>query len=164
MSFNEFFEMKILLLLLTFLVSGFSYQVPDNFVVIHSFQENGLLTVVDNAGNGANIYIEYKQDALDENPFEDYNLEIIEDIKFRDGGHLVKFDNVEPIDPFDSAFYFQKRGIAVYAFIYKDGPSETHSVFEEKTMQLARDIAQGGKNEKAWSDLWSFSFHSDHRE
>lgn len=160
MSFNELFEMKIILLLLTFLVSGFSYQLPKDFVVMHSFEQNGLLTVIDNVGNGANIYVEDKQDAVEENPFGDYNLEIVEDIKFIDGGHLVRFNNTSPIDPFDCAFYFQKRDIAVYAFMYKDGPFETHGVFEDKIMQLARDIAQGGKNEKAWSDFWSFSFDS----
>jgi hypothetical protein len=165
LSFNELFEMKYLLLLLSFLVSSNSAlnecDLPDGFKVTNTFERNGVLTVLDEFGNGANIYTEEGGMSTKENPFDDYNLEIIEEIKFRDGGYLARFENNGPIDPFDTAFYFRKNEMVVYTFLYMDGDSSTHGVFEGKSIQLARKIAQGGRDNETWSNCWSFSFNFD---
>lgn len=164
--------MKYLFLFLSLLVSGgeilsecntqpeFIYELPDGFEVTHTLEENGLLTILDEFENGANIYVESDVIPIEGNPFDDYNLEMYEEVKFKDGGYLARFNNHDLVDPFDSAFYFRKNEIAIYAFLYKDGASETHSVFEEKTMQLARKIAQGENDEKTWKNCLCNAIHS----
>ena len=173
LSFNQLFEMKYLLVLLSLLFQGgsnffecnthaeFAYKLPDGFETLNTFEENGLLTVLDGFGNSANIYLEERKSSSEENPFDDLNIATYGEVRFEDGGYLARFRDNGPIDPFDTAFYFHRGNRAVYAFLYRDGDPKTHGVFEEKTMQIAREIAQGGKNEKAWSDCFRVLFHFD---
>ena len=152
--------MKTLLLLISLVFSSVNcdvrlelkYELPDGLKIINTFERNGVLTLIDQNGNGANLYLENSGLHSVKNPFEDYGLQKIEETKFDDGSYSAKFNNTDPVDSFDKAFFFDGNNGQVYAFLFLDGAPKTHGVFEEQIMQIAREIAQGGKDGYAWKN------------
>lgn len=99
--------------------SGDCYELE----VYNTFEDNGLLAVRDEFGNGADYYI------------EDEQIEI------------ESYSNKSPINPFDNVFEIEGDGFFVYMYEFLKGDPLTHSVFEEKALKLAQNIAHGEKDE-----------------
>jgi len=155
--------MNYLLFLLSLLLSGtqaaiecntlpeFIYELPNGFAVSHTFKENGLFGAVDEFGNGINVYVEYGEFLV-----ENSSLKVVDEERYEDGSYLLIVDNPVPIDPYNAIFVVPKGGFTVQAYFYELGDPQTHSVFQDNAMNLARSFAQGGRDGNSWKDcIWN---------
>lgn len=159
--------MKITLILLSLVVSGsnavfhcntqpeFVYEIPEGFKVINTFERNGLLSAGDKYGNGIDIYADFMANDFDidmEVCLLKRSMDVIDEKDFDDGSYRAWVDNKGPIDPYSSIVIVPNNGLVLRAYFFKLGEPWTHGAFEEKSMQLVRSIAPGGKDGKAWKD------------
>ncbi|MFC1656239.1 hypothetical protein ACFL3C_05190 [Patescibacteria group bacterium] len=136
--------MKQILFIIYFIGSVFTnqgaYELPSGFEVINTWEENGVLSIVDTNGNGVDIYIE----GVDSSDV---------DINWTSG-------NDNSIYPVDTIEVIPKQGFLLKAFFLKDDYSKEHGAFKEEIIKMMRSTARGGSHEKAWTDcVRTFVYH-----
>ncbi|MBD3157109.1 hypothetical protein GF369_04755 [Candidatus Peregrinibacteria bacterium] len=120
--------------------------------VVHTQEENGVMTLLDRAGNGASVYEVCK--TMHTVTYNDIVRKPYRERVLADGGILIERMQKTAIDPFDLFLYYEGEEKAVYAFLYIHKNTETHEAFQQKIMHIARKKAQGGCNETAWCNDW----------
>ncbi len=130
--------------------------IAHNLKVIHTQKENGVMTVVDKFGNGATIYVVPKTGntaSYSDIVRKPYKVNVLPD-----GGILIFKEKTTKINPFTLFFYYEGEKRVAYAFLYTSTKIETHEVFRNIIMHIARNKAQGGCNETAWFNCWGAFF------
>jgi len=136
--------------------SEFNYKLPDGFIVVHESYQNGFLSVADENNNGLGIEVRTKDLATVLPETEAVSRE-----DYGDGSYRLNFAGERIMDPFNAIIVVPKDNFIVYAYFYEIGQSSTHSVFEEKAMQLVRSVALGGNNEKVWENCLCSALRTD---
>lgn len=158
--------MKYFLFVLFFISLGFSpqnpyllndaeytYILPEGFEIINTLEENGVLSAVDEHGNGVDIYVDNVD--IDINAQirllkEEWKDLMVGEKVLSDGGYIMRISTEDVIYPVDTIVVIRQQGFWVKAVFLKLGDSQTHSVFEEEAVTLLRSIAQGARHEKVW--------------
>ncbi len=120
--------------------------------VVHTQKENGVMTLLDEGGNGASVYEVCK--TMHTAPYTDIVRKPYNERVLADGGVLIERVQKTVIDPFDRLLYYEGEEKAVYGLLYMNENVETHEAFQQTIMQIARKKAQGGCNETAWFNDW----------
>jgi hypothetical protein len=138
-----------------------TYNLPKNFKIINTFNENGVLTVTDKYGNAVDIYVDSYVDKNNVDIEEELLLikqdtadPIISEKKLPDG-YLLRLKPIGPIDPVDTIVIIKKGNLLIKGFLIKFGDSHSHGAFEKDAIQLMRSIARGGKNVETHKGLGS---------
>jgi hypothetical protein len=133
--------------------AGYTYVLPEGFEVINTWEENGVLSTVDEYGNGVDIYIDNVDIDIDIEISllrQEWADLVIGEEALPNDGHIIRVDSKNIIYPVDTIVIIPKQGFWVKAFFLKLGDPQTHEVFEGEAMNLLRNIARGGDHEKAW--------------
>lgn len=120
---------------------------PEGYIVTNTWEENGVLTIADEAGNGLEVYINKENvDNMDKMILsirEDESERIINEEKLHKGGHLFRIRNIDKIYPVDTIILIPKNSFIIEAYLLKVGDPQTHAAFEDNAHKILRSIEQG---------------------
>jgi len=160
------FEMKKILFVFYLISSFFNsssisnqyfYDLPDEITAINTFDKNGVLTLVDNQGNGVDIYtnfenvdIDDKIDALREEWVvkDILNLENSQ-IEFPQGVSAIfrlSIDDDSDIAPIISIILMSKNDYLLEAYFAKPENPHKHGVFEEQILTVLSTMKKGDES------------------
>jgi len=143
----------------------FTFVVPDDLSIIHTWEESGVLSLNDEYGNGADLYIEedsaHFEDKIQE-IFNEWGDSIInEKISFGIAYFDLKKEANSPIDPITNIFLHRKDNYIIEAYLLNLGPASTHEEFMKQITTLLESIREkGDRDAKVWSkcsDGWADS-------
>ena len=129
--------MKIIFVLLCCFVNLFGsdysipdYIIPDEMSVINTFEDNGLMTIVDQYGNGADIYIST-------NNYFEWDFE------------------VQKIDPVSKIILLDKGKFKIETYVFLQGPASTHNEFLKLLTNFLDKIGEKGiRNAQVCNDCF----------
>jgi hypothetical protein len=130
-----------------------NFDVPEDYIVTNTWAKNGVLTVVDKYGNGADVDIVRGVDfgeavkslkdewgpVLKKQPYEIENVLIF------------SVEVTDKINPVEKIILIEKDGFLVKACLYKTGASHSHGAFESDVITMLKGIRKGESYEKAWN-------------
>ena len=130
--------MKCLILILCLIVNSIG-NVPEDFTITNTWENNGVLSFVDEYGNGVDIY------------------KLPSNVDIETGKVFIERKTViDAIDPVDTIVTLKGEVFILEAYFLKLGDPFTHEEFERKAIQFLRNLAQGGRHGKASSVCGGF--------
>lgn len=123
----------------------YTYTIPQGLEEASNWNEDGYFYVNDEFGNSMEVV--YLNEADFQAQIDQIQVPIIQETVLDEGTYKFVLDNPGPYEPYDTVFLVSLDEDIVKLYMYNQGDSRTHAVFEEKALELARSIAQGVTDE-----------------
>ncbi|MFC1810757.1 hypothetical protein ACFLZH_04610 [Patescibacteria group bacterium] len=138
----------------SFMMHEYTYTLPPGLEEMSDWNEDGYLYVQDNLDNSADISYLFGRDFQTEmnRIKENTAVPILDVVILDDGTHKFVLNNLSKYEPYKAIIFVPLEEGIVKMYMYNQGDSETHGVFEEQALELARSVAQGEKDETDDSD------------
>lgn len=136
--------------------SGHAYfyvDVPEDYIVTNTWAKNGVLTVVDKYGNGADVDIVrgFDFDEAVESLKHEWGLIIKKHPYEIENTLIFSVEVTDKINPVEKIILVKNDGFLVKACLYKTEASHSHGAFESDVITMLKGIRKGESYEKAWN-------------
>ena len=130
-----------------------NFDVPEDYIVTNTWVKNGVLTVADKYGNGADVYIVRNVDFAEARRSlkEEWGPVLIKQPYEIENALIFSVKMTDKINPVGKIILIEKDRFLVKAFLYEIGASHSHDAFESDVITMLKGIRKGESYEKAWN-------------
>ena len=142
----------------------FNVEIPGEYNVTNTWERNGVLTVADKYGNGADIYLVRGVDFDEEyqSVRNEWGRMLINQPQEIENGLVFTVEVTEKINPVKKIILMDKDSFLVKSCLYETAASHSHGAFESDVITMLKSIKKGESYENAWKKfLHDLLHHAD---